>query len=83
MVIWIKLLRMVLLNESHIIQVDSGFDDIVGHQVFEDVFSFKEVLEIPYSGDMDKGDLGIRFSKFFEIILQIVNNINCNFNIIN
>lgn len=71
-------------NESHIIQVDSGFDDIVGHQVFEDVFSFKEVLEIPYSGDMDKGEFRDKeFSKFFEIILQIVNNINCNFNIIN
>ena len=47
-------------------------------------FSFKEVLEIPYSGDMDKGEFRDKeFSKFFEIILQIVNNINCNFNIIN
>jgi hypothetical protein len=71
-------------KDSHIIQVDSGFDDIVGAKIFEEIFNSNEILEIVYPQSENKDDFKKnRFNHIFEAIKQIVNNINCGFNINN
>ena len=71
-------------NESKIIQVKSGYDDIVGAEIFDKVFNFNEILEIQYPKDCNLDDFKtLKLNEIFETITKIVNNINCDFKIVN
>ncbi len=47
-----KVVESGFVNErSTFIEVSSGFDDIVGQYIHEEIFSLKDILEIPYDED--------------------------------
>ena len=60
-------------DKSVIFELESGHDDIVGGEIFNEIFKGNFILELPKS----KGNI----SDIKNSIIEILNNINCKYNI--
>ena len=58
------------LDESLIIQVQPGFDDIIGQQIFENIFHNKEKIQIE------------SIESFKKTILDYINNLNIEYSVV-
>jgi hypothetical protein len=63
-------------NDSFIFEVKSGFDDIVGQKVFENIFKNKEVLKFSLK-DINKESYKLKkINELKSEIIKIINNMN-------
>ena len=62
-----KVVEKGFVNEkSTILEVASGFDDIVGHNIFEEIFESNQILEVPFTDEYDS------LEEFKQLMLNIV-----------
>lgn len=66
-----------IANNSTIIELKSGFDDIVGKSIFEEIFNSKNYIDISIDNIDDSKDEKIE--DFKNEILEIVNNITSEY----
>ena len=71
-------------KKSKIIQLEPGYDDIIGEKIFNNIFNQEKILKIKTPENKTKEQHQEEtINRLTNEILQIVNNINCNFNILN
>ena len=62
-----KVVEKGFVNEkSTILEVASGFDDIVGHNIFEEIFESNQILEVPFTDEYDSVE------EFKHLMLEII-----------
>ena len=62
-----KVVEKGFVNEkSTILEVASGFDDIVGHNIFEEIFESNQILEVPFTEEYDSVE------EFKHLMLEII-----------
>lgn len=80
-----KIIEKGFINEnSKIVELESGYDDIIGNKIYTEIFHRNKFIIKEYPKNIDKKIFKkSEFTNLFNNIIRIVNNINCNFNIIN
>lgn len=66
-------------KKSKIIQLESDHDDIIGEEIFNKIFNKKKILTLEINQNTTKTEEII--NKLTNNIIEIVNNINCDYNI--
>lgn len=71
-------------KKSKIIQLEPGYDDIIGEKIFNQILNQKKILKIKIPTNKTKEQYQKEtINNLTKEIIQIVNNINCKYKILN
>ena len=69
-------------KKSKIIKLESGYDDIIGNKIFNEIFNKNKILNLKIKTNNKETIEEEIIDDMIKNIIKIINNLNCNFNII-